>query len=72
MYDFHRFLDWSETTDDASCFLIPIDGVLYLTGEFWLNTCSSERSGIIYCAEVTPEQLTQTIKFAIDILKKKI
>ena len=55
MYDFHRFLDWGETIDNVTCFLIPIDDVLYLTSEFRLNTYSSEeRSGIVYYTKVTP------------------
>ena len=72
MYDFHRFIDWGETTDDVCCFPIPIRGFLCLTCELWWNIDSEIETGIIYGAEVTPYQLITTIESAIDILKTKM
>ena len=71
MYEFHRVLKWSPTTDNVCCFLIPIWGVLCLTCELWQHV-PPEAKGIVYGAEVTPYQLITTIESAIDILKTKM
>jgi hypothetical protein len=70
IYSFHQFLDWGTTTDNVTSFLIPIDGFLFLTCQFWRTNHHPEKEiNVVFGAIVTPYQLIQTIEYAIDELK---
>jgi hypothetical protein len=59
-----RFADWGPTTDDFLCFLLPLNGHLYIA-------CQRSELDEIHCEQVTPYELFQTIESAIHEVTKE-
>ncbi|MBN1209667.1 MAG: hypothetical protein JXB05_32765 [Myxococcaceae bacterium] len=63
------FLDWGPTTDASLCFLVPVNGLLYLTHEFVLNLEEIgreelERMGRVVTAVASQQQLVEVLERA--------
>jgi hypothetical protein len=50
-----RFADWGPTTDDYLCFLIPVQGKLYLA-------CRENSTKVVHAAQVVPHDLTSVLE----------
>ena len=55
----HCILNWGPNTDNVSCFLIPIKGVIYATLQFWDS--ESYKNEIFYSA-IDVQQFNNVIK----------
>jgi hypothetical protein len=66
----YRFMSWGPTTDNVTCFLIPIHGTLYLTYRFWRETHTPIKEiEYVFGVEVTPFELIQVCEMALKILE---
>lgn len=66
---YHAFMCWGETTDQVLSFLIPYDGCVYLTYEFWRADHQPHREiGQVCGVQVYPYHVMRTIEKTIDLL----
>lgn len=66
---YHAFMCWGETTDNVQSFLIPYDGNMYLTYEFWRDDHQpSQEIGQVRGVQIYPYHLIRTIEKTICFL----
>ena len=67
IYPHHIFLDWGETTDNISSFIVPYNNKIYITYEFWRESEDKIDSNIrnISSIEISLEEIISTLRKTI-------
>jgi len=61
-----RFMNWGPTTDNLTCFLLPLEGKLFITYEFWREEHQKqEEIGQVFVEIVEKSKLIQSLKNTI-------
>jgi hypothetical protein len=70
LYLTYRVLNWYETTDNVTCFIVPLGNKYYLTYEFWRETHEVENEiGLINHVQIDIAEMIEVIQQARDQIK---
>ena len=70
LYVTYRVLNWSETTDNVTCFIVPSDNKYYLTYEFWREAHEVKSEiGLINHVQIDIAEMIVVIQHARDQIK---
>ena len=69
-YGCYRVFEWGATTDNVACFLVPLNGVLYLTYSFFSQS-GVDSNNKVFGAVVTPYEIVRVIERAFRELQEQ-